>query len=147
MSHRSNDYHHFDHETDADKMSLDGTDIDGSSYGSEAADEMFDDDVGDVTDEEDWASVGAVALRAGSFPKGRRGMPHRGKPIDYNAMARSESSSYPRGGGPARSLLAKSTPSSGAKEVVLHEQDLKLMGGVNEDEGEAVRALLSLGSV
>ena len=27
-----------------------------------------DEDLGDVTDEEDWASIGAAALRAGSFP-------------------------------------------------------------------------------
>lgn len=59
-------------EHEADKMSLDGED--GREYcsSSEAPDEMQDDefDEGDVTDEEDWAQIGADALRARSFNGG-----------------------------------------------------------------------------
>lgn len=55
-------------EHEADKMSLDG---DGGEYcsSSEAPDDLQDDewDEGDVTDEEDWAQIGADALRARSL--------------------------------------------------------------------------------
>lgn len=58
-------------EHEADKMSLDG---DGGEYcsSSEAPDDLQDDewDEGDVTDEEDWAQIGADALRARSLNAG-----------------------------------------------------------------------------
>ncbi|OQD75096.1 hypothetical protein PENDEC_c008G02574 [Penicillium decumbens] len=55
-------------EHEADKMSLDGDDREYCSS-SEAPDDLQDDewDEGDVTDEEDWAQIGADALRARSL--------------------------------------------------------------------------------
>ncbi|KAJ5477390.1 hypothetical protein N7539_007534 [Penicillium diatomitis] len=62
-------------EHEADKMSLDGDDEDGRAYcsSSEAPDEDVPEDQwdeGDVTDEEDWAQIGAEALRARSMNGG-----------------------------------------------------------------------------
>jgi len=58
-------------EHEADKMSLDGDDGEYCSS-SEAPDEMQENewDEGDVTDEEDWAQIGADALRARSLNTG-----------------------------------------------------------------------------
>ncbi|CRK22660.1 hypothetical protein BN1708_003598 [Verticillium longisporum] len=59
-------------EDEADKMSLDGS---ASASCSEAPDDdmIMNDDPEDVTDDEDWAAVGAAALRADSYatPAGR----------------------------------------------------------------------------
>lgn len=90
----------FMHDDGADNMSLDGS---GSASCSEAPDDMPMDDPDDVTDEEDWAAIGAAGLRAGSasyshsagrpstFPShfrstGLAKVPHL-SPIDYAAMA------------------------------------------------------------
>ena len=148
FSHQSQDPAPFDPETDADKMSMDNSDLDASPSSSEAPDDAYpEDDIGEVTDEEDWASIGAAALRAGSFPKGHKGAPGSKTKYDYNERVRQESSNrVPQrrggsGGGPASSTLAKSAP--GLDEVGMQE----LMEGVGQDEGEAVQALLRLGSV
>lgn len=53
----------FMHDDGADNMSLDGS---GSASCSEAPDDMPMDDPDDVTDEEDWAAIGAAGLRAAS---------------------------------------------------------------------------------
>ena len=71
------DMHMAAHE--ADKMSLDG-----SSSASDDLPEM--DDLDDMTDEEDWAAVGAAALRRGSFP------PKYGQRRDYNYYSLSSTS-------------------------------------------------------
>lgn len=86
-------------EYEADKMSLDGQE---SCSSSEPPDDspILDYDAGDVTDEEDWASIGAAALRQGSFPRASAG-----------GQVRS-SHPYARGGGPPLSMLAKSVPMS-----------------------------------
>ena len=56
-------------EHEADKMSLDGLDDSCSSSSPPNTRHIPDyDDLGDVTDEEDWASIGAAALRQGSYP-------------------------------------------------------------------------------
>ena len=55
-------------EHEADKMSLDGLDDSCSSSSPPDARQIPDYDLGDVTDEEDWASIGAAALRQGSYP-------------------------------------------------------------------------------
>jgi hypothetical protein len=90
-----------DPETEADKMSLD----DGSCSSSEAPDDgpILEDDLGDITDEEDWASIGAAALRAGSFPSGGGGRIY---------SVGSHTSRYPKYGGsyPVRRALATSMP-------------------------------------
>ncbi|KAG5971448.1 hypothetical protein E4U58_007543 [Claviceps cyperi] len=54
-------------EIEADRMSLDGS---ASASCSEAPDDDFSmhDDPEDVTDDEDWAAMGAAALRAESYP-------------------------------------------------------------------------------
>ena len=121
----------------------------GSASCSEAPEDAFlDDDAGEVTDEEDWASIGAAALRAGfSFPKGST-KAGKGK-YDYNKRVRRESSTHLQqsrkhtggGGGAGLTTLAKSAPT-------LDDVDMAdLMEGVGKDEGEAVRALLQLGSM
>ncbi|KAA6407119.1 MAG: Sin3 binding [Lasallia pustulata] len=58
-------------ENEADKMSLDGADESCSSSDAPGGDEDVapEDEVGDVTDEEDWASIGAAALRLGSLSR------------------------------------------------------------------------------
>ena len=145
-SHQSYDYHHSGHDTDTDKMSLDGSDLDGSGS-SVPPEEMFDDDMGEATDEEDWASLGVAALRAGSFPKGSHGAVRIGKKYNYNKMARFDTTFVKRGGGPANSALAKSAPGMNNNVKGTQDNHVDLMEGVNEDEGEAVRALLRLGSV
>ena len=132
-------------EHEVDRMSMDEG---GSASSSEPPEDAFpEDDEGEVTDEEDWESMGAAALRAGvSFRKGAT--LHGKSKYDYNERVRRESSaqSYGQrssraGGGPSTSALAKSAP-------VLNDVDMKdLMEGVSKDEGEAVCALLQLGSV
>ena len=125
-------------------MSMDGDG--GSASCSEAPEDAFpEDDAGEVTDEEDWASIGAAALRAGySFPGNTKA--GKGK-YDYNKRVRRESSAHlqsrkhtsQKGRGPT--TLAKSAPT-------LNDVDMTdLMEGVGKDEGEAVRALLLLGSM
>lgn len=66
---RSEDTGMIEHE--ADQMSLD-EDGSGSSLESPADTPVQEDDVGDVTDEEDWASIGAAALRQGVLPRTAR---------------------------------------------------------------------------
>lgn len=124
------------HETDADGVFL-GDDSD--SYSSEAEEPYPEDDIGEVTDEEDWASIGAAALRSGfPFSKGHS----KGKK-DYNARVQRNSSRATHrntGGGPRSIALAKSAPA-------LTDDEMKdLMKGVGKDEGEAIKALLQLGS-
>ncbi|KAI4142967.1 MAG: hypothetical protein LQ340_007144 [Diploschistes diacapsis] len=136
VSHRS--------ENEADRMSMD--EEGGSASCSEAPEDAFPNgDDGEMTDEEDWASIGAAALRAGfSLPKA--GAAKKGGKYDYNERVRRESStqSYCRkrsGGGPTSSALAKSAPT-------LNDVNMKdLMEGVGEDDAEAVKALLQLGSM
>lgn len=113
-------------EYEADKMSLDGDDDDARAYcsSSEAPDEMDEEwNEGDVTDEEDWAQIGADALRARSMNGGG------GFVRSSNVAARQP---LPAGfvGGPTASTLAKSTP---------HTFDTH--------ERAAVEALLRLGSM
>ena len=97
------DTHMLDPETEADKMSLD----DGSCSSSEAEDSpILEDDLGEVTDEEDWASIGAAALRAGSFPSGGDG-----KIYSVSSHPSRHKKSYGLGA-PVRRALATSVPLS-----------------------------------
>ena len=121
-------------EDEADKMSLDG-DANGDS--SEAPEEDIPDgDWGeeDVTDEEDWAHIGADALRARSL-NGNGGFIH---PKQQAAAM--------RGGGPASSTLAKSAPNN---NIPIKQLGFSLPEGVGGDREEraAVEALLRLGSM
>ena len=126
-------------EIEADKMSLDG---DESCSSSEAPpeDEPMGDGPEDVTDDEDWAAVGAAALRATSYSTsgpGRNFLTSR-----YPGGSRS-------GGGPSLNL-AKSVPLRPSHHH--HQQpnnfDLSAFGMTSDfQEREAIEALLRLGSV
>ena len=159
--------------TEADKMSLDG---DESRYSSEPRDESpcLDDDLGEVTDEEDWASIGAAALRQGGwFPASSGG---GGKIYNTHVLSISSGKAHRRGGGgPSPSNLALSVPGTNSSIFYPHVRVpvITNISSVNDhrhqhqhrsegDEGataglegmgndsqerEAVEALLRLGSV
>ncbi|PWY95469.1 hypothetical protein BO94DRAFT_126141 [Aspergillus sclerotioniger CBS 115572] len=122
-------------EHEADKMSLDGDEREYCSSSEAPDDEMHDDDWGeeDVTDEEDWAQIGAAALRARSL-NATGGFVHGALP-----------SPQLRGGGPAASSLAKSAP----LRIPVQQLGFTLPEGVMGDREEraAVEALLRLGSM
>ena len=118
-------------EHEADKMSLDG---DASCSSSEAPpeDEIMDDDPDDMTDEEDWAALGASALRAASY--------------SASGPNRSFLASVGNGGGPSLSTLAKSAPLGNPQ--LSNNYDLLAFGMTSDSqERDAIEALLKLGSV
>ncbi|GFF30844.1 hypothetical protein IFM58399_02700 [Aspergillus lentulus] len=120
-------------EHEADKMSLDGDDHEYCSSSEAPDEEIPDEDWGeeDVTDEEDWAQIGAAALRARSL-NGEGGF------INGNAPLL-------RGGGPAPSSLAKSAP----RHIPIQQLGFSVPDGMvgNKEERAAVEALLRLGSM
>jgi Putative Sin3 binding protein len=116
----------------ADKMSLDG---DESCSSSEAPDEPLDDDMGDDTDDEDWAQMGPAALRQGSV-SASNGY------LSTNVQKRGGSSV----------AMAKSMPPQ--FNNYNFQQSQKHTGfssgfgaGSDSQEREAIEALLRLGSV
>ncbi|KAL3478742.1 putative Sin3 binding protein-domain-containing protein [Aspergillus californicus] len=115
-------------EHEADKMSLDGIDPDYCSSSPAPDDEIPDEDWGeeDITDEEDWAHIGADALRAQSLNTG--GFVSGSNPAQLH------------GGGPASSSLAKSAP----RGVPIQQLGFSLP---DSQERAAVEALLRLGSM
>lgn len=147
----SEDINMLEHE--ADKMSLDG---DGSCSSSESPPDdspILDYDIGDVTDEEDWASIGAAALRQGSTPLtsggGRTHILHPNR-FDYKSRG--------RGGGPPSSMLAKSMPMRNSTAVFNNYNNNQFQqqpvppayvgfSASDSQEREAIEALLRLGSV
>ncbi|KAL8714182.1 MAG: hypothetical protein Q9220_001911 [cf. Caloplaca sp. 1 TL-2023] len=143
-----NDVDMLEHE--ADKMSLDGA---GSCSSSDAPRDvpMPPDDIGDVTDEEDWASIGAAALRQASFPL------TGGSRIFNNSLypPPPDPKSRGRGAGQSRAVLAKSVPITSYK-TTHHLQHYARPGAqpslsgtredIDIDDREAVEALLRLGS-
>ena len=154
------DYDHADvdlPEHEADKMSLD----DGESCSSsEPPDDipMQPDDLGDITDEEDWASIGAAALRQASFPL------TGGSRIFNNNLypSRPDPRSWGRGVRPPTSKLGKSVPITSyalamkdcyhkAEPGARHQQYQDVPAGpdgtFDNNDREAVEALLSLGSM
>ncbi|KAL4927964.1 uncharacterized protein BDV17DRAFT_103631 [Aspergillus undulatus] len=116
-------------EHEADKMSLDGMDRDYCSSSPAPDDEIQDGDWDeeDVTDEEDWAQIGAAELRARSMNGGGGFVNGRHPP-------------HLHGGGPASSSLAKSAP----RGVPIQQLGFSLP---NSQERAAVEALLRLGSM
>ncbi|KAK4186563.1 putative Sin3 binding protein-domain-containing protein [Podospora australis] len=121
--------HMMDHE--ADKMSLDGS---GSASCSEAPDDdelMNRNDPEDVTDDEDWAAVGAAALRASSY----QAQPNNHHLSPFNNMYSSSARSF--SGGMARAPQLKFGIPASALGVMASDAQ----------EREAVEALLQLGSV
>ena len=142
-------------EHEADKMSLDGA---GSSSDPPNHVPMPIDDIGDVTDEEDWASIGAAALRQASFPL------TGGSRIFNNSLypPRPDPKSRGRRSGQSRSVLAKSVPITsytthlqqdawpGARHQQHHHHPPLPAGpadDIDSNDREAVEALLRLGSM
>lgn len=134
-------------EHEADKMSLDGND-DGYASSSEAPEPLMDEDLGegDVTDEEDWASIGAAALRARSLPSSGR-LPSGGSHL-YQPIADYPTTSRNRSRASATPAFAPTVP---AKAIPVHNSSaFPLPAGVrvnNSQEREAIEALLKLGSM
>lgn len=132
---------------EADKMSLDGDDFCYASS-SPASDEpdMDGDVASDATDEEDWASIGAEALRARSLPSSATPLPrHLYQPVPIPIYPKASARSHSRGRG-TPSTFARSGPRSGLP--VYHSTSVALPSGVaGTQEREAIQALLSLGSV
>ena len=110
-----------------------------SSSEAPPEDQVMDDDPDDVTDEEDWAAVGAAALRATSYSNsgpGRNFLTYRGNTGGAHS-----------GGGPSLSALAKSVPLQTSLQPT-NNLDLSAFGiASNLQEREAIEALLRLGSV
>ncbi|CRG85720.1 hypothetical protein PISL3812_02742 [Talaromyces islandicus] len=130
------DFDYGDHE--ADKMSLDG-DSRGYCSSSDAPDDAIPDeewDEGDVTDEEDWAGMGADALRARSL--------NGGGIVNTNHTVHAHTQRHP-GGPAAPAALAKSVPGG----FLFQQSGSSLPDGVGGDHEEraAVEALLRLGSM
>lgn len=124
-------------EDEADKMSLDGDAHDYCS--SEAPEEdIQDEDWGedDITDEEDWAHIGAAALRARSL-NGGGGFVGRHAPRKPPSQL--------RGGGPASLTLAKAAPPGIATQQCGFSVPDAVVNG--KEERAAVEALLRLGSM
>ncbi|EKD20179.1 uncharacterized protein L3040_007176 [Drepanopeziza brunnea f. sp. 'multigermtubi'] len=125
-------------ENEADKMSLDGDD---SCSSSEAPDDevMVEEDSDDMTDEEDWAGVGAAALRAASYSaSGPR--PNFLSSHIYGGS----------GGGRSLSTTAKTMAKSVPVRTLQVPTNIDFEAfGISSDsqEREAVEALLRLGSV
>ncbi|KAL4741848.1 putative Sin3 binding protein-domain-containing protein [Aspergillus similis] len=116
-------------EHEADKMSLDGIDRDYCSSSPAPDDEIPDGDWGeeDITDEEDWAQIGAAELRARSMNGGGGFVTGRHPPQLH-------------GGGPASSSLAKSAP----RAAPIQQLGFSVP---DSQERAAVEALLRLGSM
>ena len=132
FSHDDNDIHMM-METEADRMSLDGS---ASASCSEAPDDdvAMNDDPEDVTDDEDWAAMGAAALRAESYPTMAA--------AQTDGILRSPN--FPPVGG----LRSFSVNSGMARPPQPTNLDLTaLVGASDAQEREAVEALLRLGSV
>ena len=125
-------------EDEADKMSLDG-DLNGYCSSEAPEEDIPDEDWGedDITDEEDWAHIGAAGLRARSL-NGGGGF--------VGSHAAQKPPSQLRGGGPASSTLAKAAPHG----LPIQQTTFFSLpeGAVNDkEERAAVEALLRLGSM
>ncbi|KJZ71801.1 hypothetical protein HIM_08821 [Hirsutella minnesotensis 3608] len=131
FSHDDHDPHTM--ETEADNMSMDGS---ASASCSEAPDDdvAMNDDPEDVTDDEDWAAMGAAALRAESYP----------------SMAAAQSSGTVRPPGYLPGALRSFSGNSGMARpppAPLNFNLSALAAASDDQEREAVEALLRLGSV
>lgn len=132
---------------DADKMSLDGEDFGYASSSPAPDDPNLDDDVaGDATDEEDWASIGAEALRARSLPSSAAPLPrHLYQPVPIPIYSKGSARSRSRGRG-TPSTFARSVPKSCLS--VNNFTPVELPSGVGgTQEREAIQALMSLGAM
>jgi hypothetical protein len=153
---------------EADKMSLDGDgdgDNDDPDYASSSPapddDPAFDDDLAsDATDEEDWAGIGAQALRARSLPFSTTPLPkHLYQPVPIpiilskaSARSRSRGRGTPTSSTFARSIPIHSIPQSAPPVPNLHPLlkggSTALPSGLGgKEERDAIEALLSLGTM
>jgi hypothetical protein len=137
-------------ENEADKMSLDGSDDEMASSSDTPDEELPGNEEDDMTDDEDWAALGAAALRKASYT------PSAGAhPLFANRRI------YPQGAGPASYAGAgygggiRGNPRLGLDTEALgrsvplqrwYEQDESAAAHAAQ-EREAVEALLRLGSV
>ena len=134
FSHDDNDGIHLMMETEADRMSMDGS---ASASCSEAPDDdvAMNDDPEDVTDDEDWAAMGAAALRADSYPNMAAALSSDGMRSPHlSAMGALRSFSVNSG-------IARAPPQPANLDLA------KLTSASDAQEREAVEALLRLGSV
>ncbi|KAI5859399.1 putative Sin3 binding protein-domain-containing protein [Durotheca rogersii] len=124
-------------ENEADKMSLDSLDGPASASCSEAPDDedmIMNDDPEDATDDEDWAAVGAAALRAASYssPTEARQSTNYLSSRVYNSCG----------------IRSFSATSGMLREPRLDNIDLAALAASSDaQEREAIQALLQLGSV
>ncbi|KAJ6785733.1 hypothetical protein PWT90_07107 [Aphanocladium album] len=131
-------FSHDDHgipmmEDEADKMSMDGYESASCSEAPDDDDVTMNDDPEDITDDEDWAAMGAAALRAESYPNMAAALSSPDVPVShtYNATGMRAFS--------GRSGMARPPQSSFDMTA--------LAGASGAQEREAVEALLRLGSV
>ncbi|KAH0562610.1 hypothetical protein GP486_002716 [Trichoglossum hirsutum] len=138
-------------EHEADKMSLDG---DESCSSSEAPEDgpVLEEELDDVTDDEDWARIGAAALRQGGFPVATGGG-GGGNGSSYSYLS-NHVHSGDRGGGPSSSALTKSTPLNfihnsrePQPDYVGFSHTAGFGVGSDSQEREAIEALVRLSSV
>ncbi|CAI4211808.1 unnamed protein product [Parascedosporium putredinis] len=121
-------------ENEADNMSLDDAASASCSEAPEDDDMVMRDDPEDVTDDEDWAAIGAAALRAGSYQNQAAAVADRNylSPSVYN-------------GGGMRSFSASAGM---ARSLQPANIDFSAFGSTSDaQEREAVEALLQLRSV
>lgn len=131
-------------ENEADKMSLDGDESCSSSEAPPDDDNIaMGDDIDDLTDEEDWAAVGAAALRQSSYTGASAG-----RKLSHVYTA----GSY---GNYGMAPISKSVPFQRSLEVQRQQSlnprfNFSALGAATpsqEQEREAIEALLRLGSV
>lgn len=122
-------------EYEADRMSMDGS---ASASCSEAPDDdvAMNDDPEDATDDEDWAAMGAAALRAESYPN---------MAAAQAGNDRLSPNVYTQGGG-MRSFSASSGMARAPQAGSLNMAALSAAAS-DAQEREAIEALLRLGSV
>jgi len=157
----------FGMETDADRMSLDGDGDERSGGGSSTTnpdDIEIDEDMDEATDEEDWASIGAAALRAGSYSHSHgtnrmlgsysnsHGIKHHTMTLSHRTRRESATHAgvHKRTGGMRTSSLAKSAPSPNLLAVTNGLKKVKedaLEGCADDDERQAIHALMALGAM
>lgn len=131
-------FSHDDHdvamfENEADRMSMDGS---ATASCSEAPDDdvVMNDDPEDMTDDEDWAAVGAAALRAESYPNMAAAQADRNR-LTTNVYTPNGARSFSASTGMAR----PPQPTNIDFAALARNSDAQ--------EREAVEALLRLGSV
>ncbi|RKF56715.1 putative protein stb3 [Erysiphe neolycopersici] len=122
-------------ETEKDRISLDSHEI-YSSPGSIDEDELMSDNSSDTTDDEDWAALGAAALRAASYST-------------FNPTTKNLSSQTYKDGYRADNLLPFSTLiKSSPQSYSTTDTNFTVYNMTpNSEEREAVEALMNLGSI